>query len=357
MLLQRSLLPRALPEAIGIKVAARYLPARDEVGGDWYDVIDLPGGLVGLAIGDVVGHGVRAAALMGQLRTALHSYALEGHGPGRTLELVDRFVQSMGDYAMATAAYAIFDPETSRLRIAAAGHLPPIVLSDGEASVIDLVPGAPLGGFPYGSCPEQSLLLKAGDTIVLYTDGLVERRGIPLSDSIDRLAEILRSADSAEQACRVAVSELSPPEGLSDDLAILALCAVPIPAALRLELPADPQVLSGTRRLLRRWLRERGADEPLLTEVSLAVNEACANAIEHAYPPGPAEFELSAEAGGDGPGGEVVITVRDAGRWRAQRGGSRGRGLTIIESAMDEVSINRTETGTEVVMRKWLGGR
>src|SRR5581483_7084145 len=194
MLLQRSLLPRALPETFGIKVAARYLPARDEVGGDWYDVIELPRGLVGLVIGDVVGHGVRAAALMGQLRTSLHSYALEGHGPARTLELVDRFVQSMGEYAMATAAYAVFDPETGSLRVATAGHLPPIVVSSTGARVLDLTPGAPLGGFPYGSCPEEEFSLRTGETVVLYTDGLVERRGIALSEGINQLAAILSTA-------------------------------------------------------------------------------------------------------------------------------------------------------------------
>src|SRR6201992_1247443 len=155
MLLQRSLLPRALPDTVGIKVAARYLPARDEVGGDWYDVIELPRGRIGLAIGDVVGHGVRAAALMGQLRTALHAYAQEGHGPSHTLELVDRFVQAMGGHANAAAVYAIFEPESGRLRIATAGHPPPIIISERGTRVLDLTPGAPLGGFPYGSCPEQ----------------------------------------------------------------------------------------------------------------------------------------------------------------------------------------------------------
>ena len=103
MVLQRSLLPKRLAEVVGVNVAARYLPAREEVGGDWYDVIELPRGRVGVVIGDVVGHGIAAAALMGRLRTALHSYAIEGHGPGRTLELVDRFVQSLNESAMATA--------------------------------------------------------------------------------------------------------------------------------------------------------------------------------------------------------------------------------------------------------------
>lgn len=354
MLLQRSLLPRALPEAVGIRIAARYLPARDEVGGDWYDVIELPRGLIGLVIGDVVGHGVRAAALMGQLRTALHAYAQEGHGPGQTLELVDRFVQSMGEYAMATSAYAIFDPETSRLRIATAGHPPPIIISEREVRVLDLTPGAPLGGFPYGICPEHEFSLKTGETVVLYTDGLVERRGIPLSETIEQLASVLARARTAERACQVSVAEMVPPEGLADDVAIVAMQVTEIPQELRLDLPADPGVLSGTRRLLRRWLRERGVDEPALSELALAANEACANAIEHAYAPGPASFQLEAvvESQTDSDPGTAVITVTDTGQWRSPRGENRGRGLTIIETATDDFEVNTSPEGTEVLMRR-----
>jgi anti-sigma regulatory factor (Ser/Thr protein kinase)/putative methionine-R-sulfoxide reductase with GAF domain len=359
VLLQRSLLPRALPEAAGIKIAARYLPARDEVGGDWYDVIELPRGLIGLAIGDVVGHGVRAAALMGQLRTALHAYAEEGHGPSLTLELVDRFVQSMGEYAMATAAYAIFDPETARLRIATAGHPPPIIISERGARVVDLSPGAPLGGFPYGSCPEQEVSLATGETVVLYTDGLVERRGVPLTESIEKLVSALANVTSAERVCQVAVEEMVPEEGLVDDVALLAMESTRIPEKLELDLPADPGVLSGTRRLLRRWLRERGAEEPAVSELALAANEACANAIEHAYAPGPASFQLSAmvESNDDSDHGTVVIRVVDSGQWRPPRGENRGRGLTIIETAVDDVEINRSPEGTEVVMRRRLEPR
>ncbi len=354
MLLQRSLLPRALPEAFGIKIAARYLPARDEVGGDWYDVVELPRGLIGLAIGDVVGHGVRAAALMGQLRTALHAYAQEGHGPSLTLELVDRFVQSMGEYAMATATYAVFDPESSRLRIATAGHPPPIVISDRETRVLDLTPGAPLGGFPYGSCPEAEFVLELGETLVLYTDGLVERRGIALTETIEQLASVLVRARTPEAACQLSVREMVPPEGLADDVAIVAMQSTPIPEDLRLDLPADPTVLSGTRRILRRWLRQHGAQEPLLSEIALAANEACANAIEHAYAPGTASFQLHAylERTGEDDPGTVVISVSDTGNWRAPRGENRGRGLTIIETATDDFDVNSSTNGTEVVMRR-----
>jgi anti-sigma regulatory factor (Ser/Thr protein kinase)/putative methionine-R-sulfoxide reductase with GAF domain len=359
MLLQRSLLPRALPEAVGIGVAARYLPARDEVGGDWYDVIELTRGLVGLVIGDVVGHGLRAAALMGQLRTALHAYAEEGHGPSLTLELVDRFVQSLGEYAMATASYAIFDPETSRLRIATAGHPPPIVISERGARVLEVTPGAPLGGFPYGTCPEQEFSLETGEIVFLYTDGLVERRGIPLTESIEKLAFALTSARSAERACQVAINEMVPEEGLADDVAIVAMQSTRIPEQLRLDLPADPTVLSGTRRLLRRWLREHGAEEPVLSELALAANEACANAIEHAYAPGPASFQLHAsiEAEEDPDAATVVITVTDVGQWRPPRGEDRGRGLTIIETAVDDFEVNTSGTGTEVIMRRRLKSR
>ena len=128
VVLQRSLLPDRLPDLVSIDTAARYLPARDEVGGDWYDVIELPGGDVGLAIGDVAGHGLRAAALMGQLRTGLRAYALEGHGPAETLKRVDRLLQTISGSGMATAAYAIVDPETGALRYSSAGHPPPVLV-------------------------------------------------------------------------------------------------------------------------------------------------------------------------------------------------------------------------------------
>ena len=127
--LQRSLLPDRLPDLVGIDTAARYLPARDEVGGDWYDVIDLPGGHVGIAIGDVAGHGLRAASLMGQLRAGLRAYALDGHSPGDTLKRLDRMLQTISGRGMATAAYAIVDPATGALTLRergspAPGHRP-----------------------------------------------------------------------------------------------------------------------------------------------------------------------------------------------------------------------------------------
>jgi anti-sigma regulatory factor (Ser/Thr protein kinase)/putative methionine-R-sulfoxide reductase with GAF domain len=347
-LLQRSLLPRRLPEIVGVSAAARYLPASDEVGGDWYDVFELPRGRVGAAIGDVVGHGVRAASLMGQLRTALHAYAAEDHGPARTLELVDRFLQAMPGYSMATAAYAVLDPESGSLTLASAGHLPPIIVGRDTAQVVEVETAPPLGAFPFGRCEDQEITLAAGETLMFFTDGLVERPEVPLTDSIDSLLDLVRDGSSAEDVCHLAIDQLVPPEGLRDDVAIVALQNREIPAELRVRVPADPAALATVRRTVRRWLRQRGSDDRLTTEIALAVNEACANAVEPANSPAPAQFELRVSA----TDGWVTIVVADSGEWRAPRGRHRGRGLKIMEAAMDEVEVKRGAHGTEIVMRK-----
>jgi anti-sigma regulatory factor (Ser/Thr protein kinase) len=141
-----------------------------------------------------------------------------------------------------------------------------------------------------------------------------------------------------------------PVEGLRDDVALIAIQNSPVPDDLVLELPAEPRVLSPMRRTVRRWLRHMGADSDEAAEITLAASEACTNAIEHAYSPAPAHFALHARA----DDGEVSITVRDSGQWRTPRGDHRGRGLAIIEMAMDGVETNRTSHGTEIVMRRRL---
>ena len=348
MVLQRSLLPRRLVDVVGIQTAARYLPASDEVGGDWYDVFELARGRLGVAIGDVVGHGVRAAALMGQLRTALHAYAMHDYGPARTLELVDRYVQAMPDYAMATAAYAVLEPDTGDLQIASAGHLPPVVISNAGGRVLEMTPAAPLGAFSYGRVQEHGLRLVPGETLVMYTDGLVERPGTPLTESIDALVAAVKDATSVDDLCRRAIERMVPPGRLRDDVAIVAIQNAEIAGALDLRLPADPKILAEVRHLLRRWLRHNGANYSQTLEITLAVSEACTNAIEHAYSPAPAAFRLSAIA----RDGQLTFVVSDAGSWRSPRGHDRGRGLTIIRAAMDDVEVNAYGTGTEIAMHR-----
>jgi anti-sigma regulatory factor (Ser/Thr protein kinase)/putative methionine-R-sulfoxide reductase with GAF domain len=350
MMLQRSLLPQQMVNLAGVSVAARYMPATYEVGGDWYDFFQLPGGRFGMAIGDVVGHGLRSAALMGQLRTALHSYALEDHPPGRTLQLVDRYIRSMSQDAMATAAYVVLDPDTGLLRLASAGHLPALVLGDHGGRILELPPSPPLGAFPYSSWTDHEDWLSGEETLLLYTDGLVERPGTPLTASIERLLAVTATASSADEACRLAVDHMIPFARLRDDVAIVAMQYGTVPEELNLRLPTEPSVLADARRIVRRWLRSQAVPEHDSREVVLAISEVCANAIEHAYPPSPAEFELTARRDGD----RIEFVVRDRGAWRKPRGVNRGRGLTVVRAAMDEVEIKPSDSGTEVVMRRRL---
>jgi anti-sigma regulatory factor (Ser/Thr protein kinase)/putative methionine-R-sulfoxide reductase with GAF domain len=353
MLLQRSLLPKRLPQPIGVRVTGRYLPARAEVGGDWYDVIELPGGRIGIAIGDVVGHGLDAAALMGQLRTALHAYAIEGHGPAKTLGLVDRFLQESRDDAMATAAYAIFDIGTGRLTLASAGHLPPLLIRAGGCTPLPVVPAAPLGVLSYGACQEHEIVLAEGEMVILYTDGLVERRGVPIDDGIALLAQTVCEATSPDDVCERAVRAMVPPEGLRDDVAVIALHNEPVPAELHLTRLAKHDVLHEVRMGMRRWLRDRGATPGETNDIVLSVAEACANVVRHAADPGRAvRFTLVATLDDEDV---ATITIRDRGSWREPAAGDGGRGLTIMRAAMDSVDVESGTEGTTVTLRRRLG--
>ena len=255
--LQRSLLPDRLPDLVGIDAAVRYLPARDEVGGDWYDVIELPAGQIGLAIGDVAGHGLRAAALMGQLRTGLRAYALEGHAPAETLKRLDRLLQTISGRGMATAAYAVIEPGTGLVRYASAGHPPPVhrPRRPGGQPAGHRAPRRRWARSPSPTTARSRRRSHAGDTILLYTDGLIERRREPLTDGLERLRALAAVPLSADQLCQRVTQGLVPPGGGDDDIAVVALRIVPIEDAIRVRLAADPQVLAQIRRMLRRWLQ------------------------------------------------------------------------------------------------------
>jgi anti-sigma regulatory factor (Ser/Thr protein kinase)/putative methionine-R-sulfoxide reductase with GAF domain len=349
VMLQRSLLPPRLAQVPGMAVAARYFPARDEVGGDWYDMIELPGGQIGISIGDVVGHGLAAATLMGSLRTALRAYALNRNGPARTLELVDRFALSLDEEAMATAAYAVVDSEHGTVRYASAGHLPPIIASpDGEARAVEVEIAPPIGAFGYRDCPEHELRLDPGEMMFLYTDGLIERPGTPLPESIEQLVEAVTGARTPEEACLIAMDRLVPQRGPRDDVAVIAIQSEPVQAVLELELPCNPTMLARVRQSLARWLATRGVDREVAIEIMIAVSEACANAVEHAYGPNRGTFRVHAEE----RAGSIEVTVRDSGRWRSPRGDHRGRGLKIMKAATDSLDVSVADGGTEIVMRR-----
>jgi anti-sigma regulatory factor (Ser/Thr protein kinase) len=355
--LQRKLLPERLPTVPGVELAARYLPGGPgvEVGGDWYDVFTYKDGRVGLAMGDVVGHGIDAASLMGQLRTALRAYAVECPSPAEVLDRLGSLFNQLAPGQMATLVFGVFEPDTATVRLASAGHPPPLAIApDGSSSYLEHEPCPPLGVMPYLPYVERVAQLEPGSTLLLYTDGLVEHRG-----SIETgLAQLQEAADGhagdPEALCDRVIDALCPAGSGDDDAAVLALRDVPVTGErLSLRLPADPDALVLARRTLGNWLTAVQASRKDAYELSVACGEACANAIEHAYPPGDAEFRLDALRDDD----DVEITVSDSGRWRARRSENRGRGLELVEALTDDMHVTRTESGTAVRMRRRLGAR
>jgi serine phosphatase RsbU (regulator of sigma subunit) len=231
--LQRSLLPNTLPSVAGLAVAARYLPAQAEaqVGGDWYDVVALASGGVALSIGDVAGHGIEAAALMGQLRNALRTAALEGEDAASAMTRVDLLLQSQRERqdSIATAIFARLNGDGATLELASAGHPPPLIVHpDGSTEFIDNVRSVPLGVPAPGGRRSSSCQLEPGSLLILYTDGLVERRGASLTDGFERLAAAAAGAGrDPEQACDQVVKAMLGDEGPADDVAVLAVAIEP----------------------------------------------------------------------------------------------------------------------------------
>lgn len=222
--LQQRLLPQALPEIPELDLAARYLPAEAGVGGDWYDVIALPSGRVGVAIGDVVGKGAQAAAYMGELRSALRAYALEELAPAPALAKLARFVDLIRGQ-MATLVYGIIDPGESRMRIARAGHPYPLLIHpERGATYLTSGGGPPLGVVEVDSFPEHESAIEAGSTLLLYTDGLVERRGKRIRDPESALAETASASPlDPETLCDNVIGRFVRGQPSADDVALLAV--------------------------------------------------------------------------------------------------------------------------------------
>ncbi|MEU9379087.1 SpoIIE family protein phosphatase [Streptomyces sp. NPDC048255] len=220
--LQRSLTNSALPEVAALELTGRYLPASDhDVGGDWFDVIRLPGGRTGLVIGDVMGHGIHAAAVMGQLRTAVRTLARLDVPPAQLLRSLDAVVADLGEDEMATCVYAVHDPGTGTCAIARAGHPPPAVVGpDGRITFLGGPPGTPLGtgGRDF---PAQEVRLPPGSLLVLYTDGLIEARDRDLDQGMDQLAQALGGAEQPLDALCDGILERLLPYAPQDDVAVL----------------------------------------------------------------------------------------------------------------------------------------
>ena len=352
--LQRSLLPQSLPEVPGVAVAARYVAASGDVdvGGDWYDVVALEGGTVGLALGDVVGKGVRAASVMGQVRIALKAYAVEGHSPAGVVDRLNRLVDHLGLGQMSTCVYLTFDPETCVVRFTCAGHPPPLVVGPGgRTRYLEGGRSLPLGVVPDAVYEEGEARLERGETLLLYTDGLVEERGVSLDQGLARLREATGGPGTdLDGLCdRVLAAPVVSDRG--DDVAILGLQHGRVRSdLLELRSPSDPEALWSLRGTLQRWLVATDASEDEVFEIIAAFGEACTNAVEHPQGDGLEEISLSAAV----ENGEITIVVRDFGQWRPPRRDDRGRGMSLMQALMDDVQVLPGDEGTEVRLRRRL---
>lgn len=288
IVLQRSMLPELQPRARGLLVASRYLPGASgvDVGGDWYDLIDLADHRHGLVVGDVAGRGVAAAAVMGQLRAVVRAYALEGHPPARLLTQLDRFVDAQRMTPFVTCLYAIVDERARTLTLSSAGHLPPLVLDAGGARLLPVAPGPPLGT-RYGGYRDETFELGAGATVLLYTDGLVEERGRSITEGLERLRVAAGHWHSSPDAlCDGVLGELGRLGQQEDDTALLAVSlAARAPAGIEpvrssIEVPAQPASAAAARRWLERALDGAG-DEHMVATAALLTTELVANAVRH----------------------------------------------------------------------------
>jgi serine phosphatase RsbU (regulator of sigma subunit)/anti-sigma regulatory factor (Ser/Thr protein kinase) len=337
--------------------AVRYTPAVEplEVGGDWYDVIDLDEGRIGIVVGDSVGRGLPAAAVMGQLRSAAQALLLRTPKPGQALADLDRFARRIPAASCTTVFCAVVDVAASTVHYSSAGHPPPVVVDRTGAQLLDRAQSVPLAATEtVWSRPEAELTLLPGATLLLYTDGLIERRGESLSVGIERASKALdnyRHSHPDHLADRLMV-DLAPPSGFDDDVAVL-LYRHP-PASLRLRSPARPTSLATIRDHLRRWLPAAAIGDEAAEEVLLAVGEAAANATEHAPREAAHDVELTVTAQLTSRG--LTLAVTDDGRWRSSPApdANRGHGIALMNALVDSVEITATGQGTTVEMLKEL---
>jgi len=352
--LQRGLLPDKLLSRPGMDIAARYESASDvlEVGGDWYDAIELRDGRVALVVGDIVGHGIDAMISMGRLRAALSALAIHNDHPATLLTELDEFVGGPDGTAYATVFYAIVDTQEHTITYASAGHPPALLVSpDGETAWLDQGQAEPLYG-QVSPRPQASTALQPGWSLVLYSDGLIEQRGESLSVGLDRLESLASELGdkSPGDMCDSLFESLVTHATRSDDTVLLVVRAGMDSEEYHQVFPARPEQLRKIRSSLRSWVRDRRLPAAVGEDLLIAVGEATANSARHAYK--------------DAIGGDVTIRitltdgilnveVSDTGKWRESVDAEAypGLGTQIIESVAEELHVDRTRRGTHVSFR------
>lgn len=351
--LQRALLPESFPTVEGLAFGGAYRPASAEaaVGGDWYDAFALPDGRIAISIGDVAGHGLEAAVIMGEVRQALRAAAIGSHQPSAVLEAVNGVINLRESISMVTAIFAFYDPDKCIFRYAVAGHPPPIIATpDGFAQ---LLPG---GGMPLGASDsidshDWTFTLPPGAQVVLYTDGLIE-----YDRDLDAGEQLLLEAISADL---IAGGSQDPAKSIQerifsrsankDDAATLTLTRSKEAAAnVSLVFSAIPMISALVRSTLRRLGGSIGLTSDQEFSLLVAVGEAIANAVEHAYgdvEPGLVEIKTRYADN------RFVVQIDDYGRWRPfQKREERGRGIPLMHALVDGVQIKSTQTNTSITL-------
>ncbi|MFD8147203.1 SpoIIE family protein phosphatase, partial [Streptomyces sp. NPDC059708] len=355
--LQQAMLPRRIPAVPGARIAVRYRSARmgQDIGGDWYDVIPLPGGRVGAVIGDVQGHDTHAAAVMGQLRIVLRAYAAEGHSPGTVMARASVFLHELDTDRFATCTYAEADLSTGVLQVVRAGHIDPLLRTrDGECRRLPVEGGMPLGlsaEFGRLEYPVTTVELDHGETLLLCTDGLVEQPGADLDDGIRALAGLVREGPQDLQLLADRLCEVADERGGDDDMALLLLRREGDDAAragggrLRQHVaPGDPEALVAARHMIGAAVRAWGA-RSRADEIELVADELIVNALMHTD--GPAIVTLRVLSG---PQHRLRVEVEDRSsalprRREAGEAGVSGRGLMLVDRLADVWGVEPRGSG------------
>ncbi|MEV6931714.1 SpoIIE family protein phosphatase [Dactylosporangium sp. NPDC051485] len=360
--LQQALLPRGLPLLPGVRVAASYLlaGAGAAAGGDWFDAVPRPGGSVGLVVGDVVGHGVTASGVMGQLRAVLQDRLDDGARPAAAVSAADRLARRVPSARAATACVAVLDVTTGELAYCTAGHPPPLVVSaTGEARYLPASGGAPLG--TGGAFPVATARLAPGDVLLLYSDGIIERPGRTAEEAAAELARVAADAvagralhapgaSPAERACTQIVELLVRASGYRDDITLLAAQLAAPPEPLRADVPPDLTRLGALRKTFGAWLEALGVTDEDAFALQHAVGELVTNAVEHS-----AAGEQVGVVARLTDTGVAEVTVTGRGAWREPRRVSpRGRGLALSSQLVDDLSLDRSGDGTVATLHHRL---
>ncbi|WP_371668308.1 SpoIIE family protein phosphatase [Streptomyces sp. NBC_00289] len=348
--LQDSMLPHIPPRMAGCDIATRYLPGTllGRVGGDWFDSVKLPGARTALVVGDVMGHGLNSAAMMGQLRTAVQTMAALDLPPAQLLRNLDDLAQRLGDTYLATCLYVVYDPIASELEIANAGHIPPVLVraGDGRSELLELPTGAPIG---VGGVPFESLRVRVapGDRLVMCTDGLVEVRGEDIGVGLATLCEsAAHPAASMDDACDTIIRALNTRGGRKDDVALLMtrLTGIEPDDVAEWRLTLDPAEACRARAVVREQLHAWGL-AGLADNAELMVGELVANAVRHSHS-SPLDLRLVR-------GDTLLCEVDDDDHdlptlLSAGPDDESGRGLRVVSTLSREWGASRTKAGKTV---------